>query len=111
MMVEQYEVRPHSIDTASSNPVNSKNIPANDNTIKIEMRKVLTQNFEKTFPRNEKSYHLSQHNSFKIKLPDIKLKIDTSVAPYKRHIYEKSCNSCTMHTIALNKIPDRNISF
>ena len=34
------------------------------------MRKVLTQNVDKTSPRNDTSYHLSQHNYFKRNLID-----------------------------------------
>ena len=108
-MAEKYEARPHWIDNASSNSINSEMIPAHATVIQIETRKVLTQYVDKKFPRNETSYHLSQHNYFKIKLPEIKFKIDTNAAPCRRSIYEKSCNSCTMDPVDLNKIPDRNI--
>ena len=52
---------------------------------------------------------MSQHNSFKIKLLELKLKIDTNADPCKRSIFDKSCNSCTMHPIHLNKTSNRNI--
>ena len=39
----------------------------------------------------------------------VRTSIYNNSVQYKKNIYEQSCNSCTIHKIDANKIPDTNI--